>query len=221
MKGSNGKMSKKNNRRKGGGGRVVGLTPGNQLFPPRFTGKMVYVQAYTISIVAGAVTTQTFRANSVYDPDYGGVGTTVAGYAQPAALYGRYRVPKFTADIEFLNTSAQPVYVYAVGTTENTIGTSFSVLTAQRNVWTKAIASKDGAAMVKHKVSFPIHRIYGVPKSQVMLEDDFAGLTGANPNNQVFFHCGVYNPTASTAAVILRVRFTYHTIWSLPVDLPY
>jgi hypothetical protein len=211
----------KNRRGKRKGGGIVGLTPGNQLFPPRFTGNMVYVQAYTLSIVAGAVTTQTFRANSVYDPDYGGAGTTVAGYTQPAALYGRYRVSHFTADVEFLNTSAQPVYVYAVGTPEVTIGTSFAVLTAQRNIWTKAIASKDGAAMVKHKVSFPISRIYGVPKSQVMMEDDFAGLVGGNPNNQVFFHCGVYNPTASAASVILRVRFTYRTVWSLPTDLAY
>jgi hypothetical protein len=182
---------------------------------------MTFASAFTLSVLAGAVTTQVFRANSVYDPDYGGAGTTVAAYDQAAAVYGRYRVTHFQAELEYLNTSAQPVFVFAVGTPEITVGTSYSVITAQRNVWSKALASKDGEACEKHTVSFPISKIFGVPPSQVLSEDDFAGLVGANPNNQVFLHAGCYNPTGTTASVVLRVRFTYHTVWSLPVDLPY
>jgi hypothetical protein len=162
-----------------------------------------------------------FRANSVFDPDLSGVGTTVAGYKQAAAVYGRYRVVSVKATIGFVNRGVDAAHVFVVATPVNTIGTDFNKAMAQRHIWQRPLAAVSGAALTKHTLSFPIHLIYGVPRAQVMAEDDFAGLISANPNNIVYLHIGAFNPGAAAGAVNFTVRLEYMTHWSLPLELPY
>lgn len=67
---------------------------------PRFRVPM----AYTATFVMGDATVtngiQVFRLNSVWDPDYSGVGVTVTGYSTFAALYGRYFVHGSKVSVE-------------------------------------------------------------------------------------------------------------------------
>lgn len=214
--------SKKNARPKRQVARkIVGLTSGKLLFPPMFRGKMTYMTAVTLAPAAGVTSYNTFRLNSVFDPDFSGVGSTVAGYTQAAAVYSRYRVMHFSADVEILNQGVSGLYAFCVVNPLNTVGTNFSNIMAQRNVWQKAISSKDGNGAVKHRVSGPIGVFYGVPQSQVRIEDDFAGLTSGHPSNAVYMHVGVYNPAAAAGNAVLNIRITYDVIWSLPLSLPY
>lgn len=200
---------------------VRGLTTTVGLFPPMFRGKMFYENQIVVLPVAATMAYNSYRANSVFDPDLSGVGTTVAGYTQAATIYGKYRVLAVKATVNFINRGADGAHVFVVATPQNTIGTNFALAMAQRNVWQQPLAAVGGSGVIKHEVSFPIHKIYGVPERQVRDEDDFASVTSAHPNNPVYLHIGAFNPGSSTGAVNFAVRIEFDVVWSLPLDMPY
>lgn len=220
MKGS-ARKTNRSKRNKSSGQQIRGLTNVRGLFPAMFRGKMFYENQLVVQPVAAAMAYNSYRANSVFDPDLSGVGTTVAGYNQAAAVYGRYRVLAVKAIVSFINRGADGTHVFIAATPQNTIGTNFVEAMAQRNVWQQPLAAVGGSGIIKHVVSFPIHKIYGVPAQQVRNEDDFAGLISANPNNTLYLHIGAFNPGSSTGAVNFAVRFEFDVVWSLPLDMEY
>lgn len=199
---------------------IVGLTSRPLIVPSRFEGLMSYEFVGALAPAAGSATANVFRFNSVYDPDFTGVGSTAAGYGQLSALYGRYRVLSARVTAEFVNTSTTtPLTCFMVVNPVTTVGVNIVSILQQRHVWSKSIATSTGNATVKHELSGPVGAFYGVPATQVRDEDDFAGLIGANPNNGVFCHIGAYADGATAGAYTLHVRIEYHVVWSLPLEL--
>jgi hypothetical protein len=199
---------------------VVGLTTTASLFPSRRRGHMFYDTTFTMSCTANTVTSTVLRANSVFDPDLTGTGTTVAGYAQMAALYGRYRVVGIKAILSFQNYSTGPGFVFVAANNLNTVGTNFAEICAQRHIWKQGLGGSTGYSRLEHTLSFPIHKIYGVPKTQVMNEDDFAGLVGGHPNNPIYLHTG-FSCGATATTLMINVRLEYDVVWSIPVNMAY
>ncbi len=197
----------------------MGCFPQPTLFKSRLSGTMTYAAAVGVSPAASAAASVAFRLNSVYDPDYSGTGTTALGYTQMAANYGRYRVTGFRAVVEYVNLAAYPVQVFAVLSPTNTVGTNFETIAGQRHVWNKYIAASTGAGVAQKTFAGSIAQVYGVPPAQVQAEDDFAGLTGGNPNNVVYLHVGAYAPAAASGTVAITVRLTFTVHWSLPKEL--
>lgn len=199
--------------------RAYGLTTTKLLFPSMFKGVQSYEFVGAIAPGAGAVSANVFRFNSVYDPDFTGVGATASGYGQLSALYGRYRVlsAKFTA--QFVNTGSAPLTCFMVVNPVNTVGVNIVSILQQRFVWSSSIAASTGSGTIKHTLGGRVATFYGVPERQVRDEDDFAAVTGANPNNGVFCHIGAYADGAAAGAFTLHVRAEYEVVWSLPLEL--
>ncbi len=211
--------TRKNSRKSNAGGKITGLSNSPCILPPMFRGKMFYSTTGTMAPGAGALATNVFRLNSVYDPDMTNVGTSVAGYSALTGLYNRYRVlnAKVHLTLSNLATTAQTAFV-AVNSVNN-VGVSFPQAMAQRFVWDKVLAPTTGSSVTEHSLSVPIHKIYGVPAFQVRNEDDFAGVTGGNPNNVVYMHVGFYNYSGSATSALYTVRIEYDVIWSLPLEM--
>jgi hypothetical protein len=184
-----------------------------------FRGKMFYNTIIGLTPGAGAAIANVFRLNSVFDPDFTGVGTSAVGYTQLAALYGRYRVLSAKISVEFINTTAAvPLTCFIVVNPVTTVGVGIAQILAQRYVWTRGVSAITGSATVFHTAEADVHAIYGVPRQQVRNEDDFAAVAGANPNNGVYAHVGVYaNGAASTANAHVRIEFD--VVWTLPLEL--
>jgi len=181
---------------------------------------MFWEGAYTLSPAAGAVAAQVFRWNSVYDPDFTGVGTSVRGYTQMAALYGRYRVLGAKATVGFVNISnATPLTVALALNPVTTVGVDITSILAQRHIWYQGLGTSTGAAAVEHTVSSPVHPIYGVPKAQVAAEDDYAAVAAGNPNNGVFLHVVAFANGPAAGACNIQIRIEYDVVWSLPLEL--
>lgn len=68
--------------------------------PPRTRTTLKYCQQFSLSSSSGAMGTQVFRASSVYDPDYSGIGHQPMYFDQLAALYQHYIVHKSKIYIE-------------------------------------------------------------------------------------------------------------------------
>jgi len=67
---------------------------------------MKYVESFSIDPAAGSLGTTVYRANSVYDPDYTGVGHQPLGFDQMAALYAHYQVLRSTIKITLQPSAA-------------------------------------------------------------------------------------------------------------------
>lgn len=78
-------------------------------FPPTKVIPMRYAETISLSGSAGAMATYTFRANSIYDPNYTGTGSQPISHDQWSAFYGRYTV--IGAKIRVYNNDT-----YATGT---------------------------------------------------------------------------------------------------------
>lgn len=197
---------------------VFGLTQVNTIFPSRFRGKMTYSTNQYVTSAMGVAAVQTFRLNSVFDPDYTGTGRTAAGYAQLSQLYGRYRVLSVRVTVTWVSPGANPQFCFVAVNPLNAVTPDLSVISAQRNSWVKAIGSKDGNATITHTFGGKIGKFYGVPESQVRDEDDFAGLVGYNPNNVVYAHIGCLGMTTAPSAQI-QCNVVFDVAWSLPKEL--
>lgn len=210
--------ARKNGKGKKGPTRAVGFLKAPSLYPARRVGTLAYDAVFNLSPAASASAYNTFRANSVFDPDFSGAGTTASGYTQLAAVYGRYRVLKADVECIWNNTTALPGMAFLIASPANTVGTSFTQIMAQKFAWCKQLGNVNGPH-VAHKVNFKMSTIYGTTEAAVLSEDDFAGLIGTNPNNVIFLHIGVTNATgtAFATAVFLQVRIMYTVEWSLPL----
>jgi hypothetical protein len=214
------KLAKSRDRKNNGDYPMVGVTRSPLIVPSRFTGKMMYHSFHILAPAGSAVAYNTFRMNSVYDPDFTGVGSSVTGYTQLAALYGRYRVTSAKISFDVINTSTTvPLTVFLALNSSNNVGTDIKAILAQRYVWSKSLATVNGNGTLTHTASAPVHQIYGVPKTQVLSEDDFAAVTGGNPNNVVYAHLGAFTDAGAVGSFYLQVSIEYHVAWSLPLEL--
>jgi len=199
---------------------LQGFTTFKPLFPAQFRGNHAYLTALLLSPAVGSVATNVFRLNSLYDPDLSGVGTSATGYAAAAALYNRYRVLRARAEISWTNLSTTiPATAFVVTNPVTTVGTSWTQIAGQRHVWYKSLSVATGNSTAKHVVTVPLHEVYGVPYSQLRDEDDFAAVTGTNPNNGIYLHVGVFNDGGAAGSVNIHVRIIYDVAWSIPLEM--
>ena len=78
------------------------------IFKP-VTTKLVYTDTILLSSTGSvAFNTHTFRANSVFDPDWTGAGHQPTRFDQLAALYQRYEVLKSKIRVQFTTGQLQP-----------------------------------------------------------------------------------------------------------------
>ncbi len=198
--------------------RLTGFLVQPTLFPVEFKGVMTYTSYFALTPAAGAISDQVFRLNSIYDPDYSGVGSTVMGYTQANALYQRYRVLAARVHVQWDNMSSDPVVAYAVASPNTTISSNIGTIQAQRLSWSSPVAGKGGPPKT-HTLSMPIYKVFGVPQMQVRTEHDFAAALGANPSNSVYLHVGIYQNGSSSGNCNVFIKIEYEVILSMPYDI--
>jgi hypothetical protein len=215
------KNGKNKGNRRAGRGRMFGFTlVPRPMFPMTRRGTMLWDHTLTLSCTASTTTSNLYRANSIFDPDFTGVGTTVAGYQQMQQLYSRSRVLGVKARVSSQVSSGGPGFLYIAASNQNFAPVNFNEILAQRYVYKKALGTPSGVAVDEHAVGFTIGKVYGVPESTVMAEDDFTAQTLGHPNNPVFLHIGLL-ASGSTTTLFMNVRLEYDVLWDLPINVPY
>jgi len=212
------KRQKRAARKRGGKVGVMGLMCTPAILPSLFRGHMFYQTNVTLGPAAGGIAVNVFRANSVFDPDLTNAGTVAAGYAALAGLYGRYRVLSSSVKLTYNNQGSIPFVAFVAANPVTTIGTSFATAMAQRYTWQAGLGGASGTGYLTHSFGVRMAKVYGVPEVQVRNEDDFAAVTGSNPNNGVYYHVGVFNPSGAASSCTVAVRIDYEVVWSLPLE---
>lgn len=219
-----GKKNKTNGTKKGK--RVVRQAKINALRsgpPLRMNLRLVYNSIYISSNATAAVVsaTQTFRLNSLFDPDYTAVGHQPMYYDQLApGLYQNYRVLWCDVKMEFTNTTTAPTMVAMHVSQQPTlsIANPQSVLELPNCFHFTLSSVNSGAASKTFRRKFPVHVYYGTTLDAVKKEDDFASGYAGNPVNTLYLHQVVCGLTAA-GNVQCIVELVYNS-WFYELSTP-
>lgn len=160
------------------------------------------------SLIAGGSYQNVWRTNSVYDPDYTGIGTQPQGYDQFAAIYGMYYVRKCVVSVRVVNASP-------------TTGASSQVAAIWPDCYTSTAATKLQAIaktpgqwftlpstcvkQFKRFVIYP-HQELGLNKR----DDVIVSGVATNPAVQTYFHTEVWGDPAESSSYNMDISLEYH-----------
>jgi len=149
-----------------------------------------YSDQITLNPSTGANAHYRFRANSIFDPDYSGVGHQPYGHDNLQAIYRSYVVDK--AVLTFTPTQfGNTVCTYGARTSDGYYDTSFHLVRETKG--TTMATTAVGARGV------PISRTYERGKMWP-IEKDTTALFGTNPDQEAFFELFMQGPNGSTDA---------------------
>lgn len=100
-------------------------------FPDKLVTKMRYHEVGTLTSTVGAISRYLFRWNSVFDPDFTGVGHQPLYRDTFATVYDHYAVVSCSAKITVVNTSANPHIIGAVTDDDSSAATNRDTLCEQ------------------------------------------------------------------------------------------
>lgn len=182
-------------------------------FPRSYYTKLVYYQTLTFN--SAAIQQNIFRANSIFDPDYTGVGAQPMWHDEFALLYNRYTVYASKITASFIQKSGSGESAYT------------NVWVMPKDVTTLALASDDaietnrckssvlgpntggdGTATLSHYQN--IANIIGKPKSESS-DDILSAPFGSNPGRQSFWHVGAGTIDGLTNVnIYVKVKMVYY-----------
>jgi len=198
-------------------------------FPKTTMVKLRYVSGVSLDSTIGNVATYTFRANSIFDPDFSGIGHQPMNHDTWATLYNHYVVVGSKVTVTFHNPTTTGndgllcgVNLHAGSALASTVVETIMEqgTTRYKLVNASLSANRGNGAVVRRGFSC---------KKFFNLANPTDGITrigsaqGANPAEQAFFivFCGA--PPASSAdygAVQATVVIDYIVIYSEPIEQP-
>lgn len=198
-----------------------------QLTPPIPLQKMVklrYCECFNLDPVgAGAVATYVYRANSIFDPNYTGIGHQPLGHDEWETFYKKYRVLGSRLTVQAASNSA-----LATGQCIVSVNTSFDPISAlvyntttmerTGSVWTilGAVGSSNGSKrLIKN---WSAKKSFGKDWN----DDDTGATFGANPVKPWYFLINAQSPDTGGDATVISCTITIDYIceFSEPVELP-
>lgn len=186
-------------------------------FPKQFTTKLRYETSVDVDPPLGGTASHLFRANSVFDPDFTGVGNQPRYFDQIMPLYDHFTVIGAKITVKVANPHTTP---YIVGVQLNGNGTTvanINDLIEQRNSTYKWIGhAYANTAINQITKKFSTKKFLGISKP--LAEDDLRGSISANPNEGAYFAVtvGSHDPAVNGLALPLRIIIDYIVVFTEP-----
>jgi len=194
-------------------GRIVPL--GYNFQPPRLEDIIRYSDTITSTVGSNIFTEQLYRMNSVYDPDFSGIGRVGYGYEQLSKLYNCYLVTKLRWSIEIPGTNFPMVYC-VVPVNGNTTFTDIE-FPSECPFSKKGTTSYNGSVPFRDNRDKNLWTLTGVTLDKYLSDDQYRGIIGTNPNEGMYLHICTYNPNTSGVNRTISVKLEYTTIWYDPI----
>jgi hypothetical protein len=173
--------------------------------------KFIYEDYRTITSSSG-IGEYVYRLNSLFDPDFTGVGGQPPGFDQWKLLYGVYRVLACQVDIEVADENG-----FALCTMAPTVGsalfadpTAMGALRHSKSVLVTNFMPKKMSAL------FHIADVFGVNDDSVLMDDLYGALISANPSNSCYLHIA-QRTTGVGDLCLWRVRLTFYARLEQPI----
>ncbi len=149
-----------------------------------------------------------YRANSVYDPDYTGTGGQCSGFNEYAAMYYYYRVIRVHYDVQLSNLESFPILVALAPTSIDYVDAALDL--SELPYGKKAILSaKGGQDRCRLRGSVSMTDVVG--ESTVLYSDNYSSQVTTNPTFAAFL-CVALNADGAntlTNGVFASIRLQY------------
>jgi len=218
-----GRRSKKGALVSGGRGSVNTeiYIPHMPVFPARVTKMLRYSTTFSGSTTAGAITsTQVFRANDLFDPDFTGTGHQPMGFDQLMVWYNHFCVIEANIRIVCKNTTGSPPTVCLRVDADSTPITVIDRIIEFGGCVTENLEVKGsyGANKVL-KMSVDIAKLQGVSLATITADSTLRGNAAASPTEVTYFHITMWDTTAATGSMECDVVIEQLAIFSEPRDV--
>lgn len=159
----------------------------------------------------GAGFVWSYRMNSLFDPDFTGIGLQPLGFDQFSALYGRYAVVSASFEVSFSNTTSLPIrvgYFLSPQSTVPALSGSWNMQPFGASVTMGALGSGKDVIVLRGNTSF--YNELGVTKQQYRDEADFSATTSASPLRILYLHTFTHSLTGvsnATCVAYVKIKF--------------
>lgn len=194
------------------------LTP----FPNSKLVRHKYVDVVTMSAGGGPglSTTYQFRTNSMYDPDYTGVGHQPLFRDEMAAQYKSYTVLYSKIKVTFpLGTNSE--FAYLLWADDDTAVPSDANTTQEQHSTRIERADKRNRPFTL-KGYFNAAKWFRTNKAGLLADDQQKVAVGTNPGSGVVKYYQIYvaplDTTVTVPATKIRVEMSFITLWREPID---
>jgi len=162
----------------------------------------------------------TFRLNSVYDPDFTGVGTTAIGFANLSTMYGLYRVLRARVIARVFLTTTGCATAGLLPGLNSTYTSNLSLWEGQPHATSKMIQANVGGAraIADFDVTYDLPKLCGVTPSQYRTDMDFSHLSGSNPTKSVFVSVYYLGNAPAVQLAGYTIRIIYEVELSQPLQ---
>lgn len=179
-------------------------------FPNKFVTKLKFHQEITLNPGVGTLGTHTFRANSVYDPDFTGVGAQPRYFDEIMPLYDHFVVLGSKITATMFNNQNDAAF-FAINRNDNGIpGNKVNDLIEQRNTrYTWLTDQTSAKAMRTLTMTFSPKKF--LSRSKPLSDPDLKGTVSSNPNEGAYFSVcyGGFPNSIDPATNIVHVVIDY------------
>lgn len=188
--------------------------------PKKLNVTLRYYQAVTLADpLTGAASTNLFRANSIYDPDYTGTGHQPLATDQYFALYANCLVKTSKITVTHLNsTTSGTVFGVTLSPSSTSLTIPGDYIEQQQTAYayTNASLTTLNQAVIG---TFDAKRFFDIKDPTD--EGDIQHGSGSNPIRPAYYHVwvGGFTTTADAAASAVNVLIEYQCEFSEPLQL--
>jgi len=155
-----------------------------------------------------------YRLNSLFDPDFTGVGGQPDGFDQWKALYTNYRVVACGVEVEAVGGNGFGLLAIAPTSTSTAISSAEEVA-GLRHAQSQVFTTTQRA---KVKALYRVGEVFGYPDETILASDSCTAACTTNPGSQAFLHVAAETSGASDI-VYFRVLLTYYARFEVPFVL--
>lgn len=193
--------------------------PGRSLMPMRYKTKLMYCDVLNVTYTAPlGVQWYTFRMNSLFDPDFTGIGHQPAGYDQITPFYNSWIVTgvKVLWEGRFLSGGE---YVLALNgqapLNQLPAGPVSELLEDRRTIIKRA----DLYHTFRIEKYYDVATVSGIPRSRMMDDISYSGNVGANPQTVGWVNLGSVSTDLSTYSVNSTITLVYYCEFFEPIEI--
>jgi len=152
-----------------------------------------------------------YRLNSLFDPDFTGVGGQPDGFDQWKTLYTNYRVVACGVEVEAVGGNGFGLLAIAPTTTSTSVSSAEEVA-GLRHARSQVFTTTQRA---KVKALWHIGEVFGWPDETVLSDSSCTAACTASPSSQAFVHVCAETSGASDI-VYFRILLTYYARFEVP-----
>lgn len=188
-----------------------------------FRCKLLYTDGVLLATSAGVgFTTYSFRANSLFDPDYTGTGHQPYRYDQLATIYQKYRVVSSKITVNF-STGDKTVAATDTGPWQVGVvpSTAFTSTGSGTDMYTLAESAMSSFGVLRNGITKTCSTTWkpGDMTDISPRDDTFQALTSANPSTQIAYIVWLWNQGSTAATnVIANVTIEFECEFSRPLQ---